>query len=226
MKPVIVFDLNETLLDMSGLDPAFARIFDQPEGRELRKKWFAQVLELFMTATITGKYRSFDKLAIDALQMLAAQREREASVDDRTRLEESIAGLTVYPDVRPGLERLKQAGFTVATLTNSGRKSATTHLERAGVRALFDEVLSVEAVERYKPAREAYEYAAKALKVDLGDILLVAAHGWDIAGAKAAGCDAAFLARPGKALSPHGPEPKYQARDLVRLAETIAAHRR
>ena len=79
------------------------------------------------------------------------------------------------------------------------------HLEHSRIRALFDKVLSVDAVERYKPAREAYEHAAMALKVDLGDILLVAAHGWDIAGAKAAGCEAAFLARPEKVLSPGGP---------------------
>ncbi|HKO16652.1 MAG TPA: haloacid dehalogenase type II [Gemmatimonadaceae bacterium] len=222
MKPVIVFDLNETLLDMSGLDPAFARIFERPDGSELRKKWFKQVLELFLTATITGKYRSFDNLTDDALQMLAAQQGRRAGAEDRARLEKSVAELTAYPDVRPGLERLKHAGFTVATLTNSGNKSATMHLEHAGLRELFDEILSVEAVERYKPAREAYEYAAKALKVDVGDIILVAAHDWDIAGALAAGCKAAFVRRPEKVLSPGADEPQFDGRDVRELSEQFA----
>ncbi len=223
MKPVIVFDLNETLLDMSGLDPTFARIFEQPDGSELRKKWFKQVLELFLTATITGKYRSFDKLTNDALQMLAAQQGREAGAEDRARLEEGIAKLTAHPDVRPGIERLKQAGFTVATLTNSGKKSATMHLEHAGIRDLFDEVLSVDAVERYKPAREAYEYAAKELKVGLGDIVLAAAHAWDIAGALAAGCKTAFVRRPEKVLSPGGEGPQFEAQDVRELAEQLLA---
>lgn len=225
MNPVIVFDLNETLLDMSALDPTFARIFGTADGAELRKRWFRQVLELFLTATVTGKYRRFDKLADDALRMLAAQRGREAGASDRASLEEAIAALSAYPDVRPGLERLTKAGFTVATLTNSAKKSAIRHLEHAGIEALFDAVLSVDEIERYKPAREAYEYAAKELAVKPSDILLVAAHAWDIAGAMAAGCEAAFIARPEKVLNPAGPKPAFEARDVSALAEQVVARK-
>ena len=221
MKPIIVFDLNETLLDMSALDPTFSQIFVRPDASELRKKWFQQVLELFLTATITGKYRSFDKLTDDALQMLAAQRRREATPDDRALLKEAIAKLQAYPDVKPGLQQLKEAGFTIATLTNSGEKSAKMHLEHAGIREFFDAILSADAVERYKPARQAYEYAAKKLEVDVDDIVLVAAHAWDIAGALAAGCRTAFVARPEKVLSPSGPEPEFKARDVQELSEQL-----
>ena len=86
MKPVILFDMNETLLDISSLDATFARIFEPAGAAETRKKWFKQVLELFLTATVIGTYRSFDKLTDDALQMIAAQRGREASADDRAAL--------------------------------------------------------------------------------------------------------------------------------------------
>ncbi|MCY7380689.1 MAG: HAD hydrolase-like protein, partial [Gemmatimonadaceae bacterium] len=81
---------------------------------------------------------------------------------------------------------------------NSTAKSATTLLEHAGIRDLFDHVLSVDAIERYKPAREAYEYAAKELRVNLGDFVLVAAHAWDIAGAMAAGAATAFVTGAGR----------------------------
>ena len=67
MKPVILFDMNETLLDMAALDPVFARIFDAGDGTALRKEWFAQLLELFLTATVIDEYRSFDRLTDDAL---------------------------------------------------------------------------------------------------------------------------------------------------------------
>ena len=80
---MIVFDMNETLLDLSSLDPAFAQIFSHADGAELRTAWFRQLLELFLTATITGAYRSFDKLSDDALQLLKGQRGSEASADDR-----------------------------------------------------------------------------------------------------------------------------------------------
>ena len=223
MKPVIVFDLNETLLDMSALDPAFARIFPRADGSAMRKTWFSQVMELFLTAAITREYRSFDKLTDDALQMTAARQGGEARAEDRAALREALGKISPYPDVRPGLQRLKEAGFTVATLTNSTAKSATTLLEHAGIRDLFDHVLSVDTIERYKPAREAYEYAAKQLRVNVGGILLVAAHDWDVAGAMSAGAAAAFVKRPGKVLSPGRPTPQFQSHDVRELAEQIVA---
>lgn len=223
MKPTILFDMNETLLDMSSLDSTFAKIFEPAAATETRKKWFKQVLELFLTATVIDEYRSFDKLTDDSLQMIAAQRGREASADDRAALKKALAELRAYPDVQPGLRQLKQARFTVATLTNSTEDAARKLVGHAGLDALFDQVLSADAVKRYKPARDAYEYAAEKLGVKTGDICLVAAHGWDIAGAHAAGCQTAFIARPEKVLSPGAPKPGLQARDVSELAAQLVA---
>ncbi|MDQ2665631.1 MAG: haloacid dehalogenase type II [Gemmatimonadota bacterium] len=223
MKPTIVFDLNETLLDMSALDPAFARIFSKANGSAVRKAWFSRVSELFLTIAITGEYRSFDKLTDDALQMTAAAQHGEVSADDRAILKQALGEIPPHPDVRPGLEQLKEGGFTIATLTNSTARAATTLIERAGLRDLFDAVLSVDAIQHYKPSREAYAYAAAQLRVNLGDIVLVAAHDWDIAGAMAAGATAAFVQRPEKVLSAGRPMPQFQSPHLQDLCEQIVA---
>lgn len=222
-KPVIVFDLNETLLDLSALDPTFARIFATGNGAELRTAWFRQVLELFLTATVIDDYRSFDELTADALQMLVVQRGKSPDRRDGALLKEALGGIPAYPDVRPGLDRLREAGFTVATLTNSTKQSAERLLESAGLRPLFDHVLSADDVRRYKPAREAYEYAARQLDVGLDEIVLVAAHAWDIAGAMSAGCMAAFVERPQKALSPAAKQPEFSADGIEALAEQLVA---
>lgn len=224
MKPVLVFDMNETLLDMSALDPTFAQIFGQASGAELRKKWFRQVLELFLTATITGEYRSFDKLTDDALQMLARQQGREASAKDRAALKEAAMKVPAHPDVRRGLTRLKTAGFRLAVLSNSGKMTSTALLKLAAIDDQLEQVLSADAVKKYKPAREAYEYAARELEVQPGDIVLVAAHAWDIAGAMAAGCEAAFIARPEKVLNPGGRKPRFEASDIAALAEQLVVN--
>ncbi len=76
-------------------------------------------------------------------------------------------------------------------------------------------------MKRYKPAREAYEYAARELGVGTGDILLVAAHAWDVAGAMAAGCKAAFVQRPGKSLNPLGKKPDLVVTDLRDLERKL-----
>jgi 2-haloacid dehalogenase len=81
--------------------------------------------------------------------------------------------------------------------------------------------LSVEAVRRFKPAAETYRMAAKELGVDIGDIRLVAAHDWDIAGALRAGCAAAFIARPGKVLGPSAERPDIVGKDLREVTDQI-----
>lgn len=221
MKPVIVFDMNETLLDLSALDPTFAGIFGAASGTELRKQWFKQVLELFLTATITGEYRSFDKLTDDALQMLAIQQGREASAMDRAALKDAQMQIPAHSDVRPGLVRLKAAGFRLAVLSNSTEKASMGLLKFAGLDDQLEKVLSADAVERYKPAREAYDYAVRVLGVKAKEIVLVAAHAWDVAGAMAAGCGAAFVERPGKVPDPGGKKPLFRAGDITALAEQI-----
>ena len=223
MKPVIVFDMNETLLDMAALDPTFARIFDGADGAALRTEWFAQLLALFLTATVIDEYRRFDELTGDALAMLAARHGATLDDADRAAFKEALGRIPAYADVRPGLERLAAAGFTVATLTNSTRESAVRLLEQAGIRELFAHVLSADEVQRYKPAREAYAHAAAEIGVELDRIVLVAAHAWDVAGAMAAGCTAAFVDRPGKTPDPGAPAPQLRARDVDELARQLVA---
>ena len=222
MKPVqvIVFDANETLLDLVALDPLFARAFGDARAREA---WFTQLLQLFLTATVVDAYRPFDVLGDAALDLVAAQRGVGLAAGDRAAIREALLALPAHPDVLPALYRLKAAGLRLAVLTNSTERSATAQMRRAGLTGYFDAVLSVDAVKRYKPAREAYRYAAEALKVDLGAIRLVAAHGWDVAGALAAGCRAAFVARPGKALDPTGRHPDIVGPTMTDVAEQIAA---
>lgn len=220
MPRVILFDLNETLLDLSSLDPVFQRVFGDDRARHI---WFGQVVELFMTATIIDDYQAFDELTAAALEMVPEQRRMALSDEDRSAVRAAMGRLPAYPDVRPGLERLEAAGLRLATLTNSKERSATALVERAGLRRFFERVLSVDAVRRYKPAREAYEYAADQLGVRITDLRLVASHSWDVAGALKAGCRAAFLGRPGKSLNPNGVRPDVIGTDLYEVAERIIA---
>lgn len=220
MARVIVFDLNETLLDLSALDHPFQRVFGTAD---VRTPWFKQVLELFLTATVIDAYRPFAEVTDAALAMVARQREVQLTDDDRNHIRAAMRALPAYPDVRPALEQLKGAGLRVATLTNSGAQAVRDHLEHTGLTTLFDLVLSVDAVGRYKPARAAYEYAAARLEVGLADIRLVAAHSWDVAGAMRAGCAAAFVARPNQVLDSTGPAPEIVGRNLAEVAARIIA---
>jgi len=111
----------------------------------------------------------------------------------------------------------------VAALTNNTLAVATAQLEAAGIADRFERILSADAVARLKPAPEAYAMAARELDVPIADIRLVAAHGWDVAGAMASGAAAAFVARPHAALDPAARSPDIVAPDLVSVARRIIA---
>jgi 2-haloacid dehalogenase len=125
--------------------------------------------------------------------------------------------------VEEGLSRLRDAGFRLATLTNSTRQVGEAQIDNSGLRDYFEQTLSADTAQRLKPAPEPYRMAAESLGVELGEIRLVAAHGWDIAGALRAGCAAAFVARRGKALFPTAPPPDVVGTDLQEVADRIVA---
>lgn len=222
MPNVIVFDVIETLLDLRALDPYFVQVFGDAGVRE---QWFGRVLKTALTTTVTGPYQDFGKIGQAALGMTAQLRGVEVSDENRQGLREALANVPAHPDVVGGLSMLKEAGFRLATLTNNPRSSCETQLWNANLLGFFDLVLSADDVQRLKPAPEPYRYAAQQLGVDVAELWMVAAHGWDMEGARQAGCRTAFVARPGHVLNPladpptvTGPNLEVVAAELLRQA--------
>lgn len=218
MKKLIVFDVNETLLDLKALDPQFEQIFGDAA---VRGSWFSQVLRNSLVATITGQYDDFGKIAGAALEMTAQLHNIQLSDEDRAAIMGGIRSLPPHPDVIPGLEKLKAAGFRLFTLTNSPPRVVDAQLQNAGLSGYFEKSFSVDAIRKFKPDAEVYRMTAKELGVNVDQIRLVAAHDWDIAGALLAGCSAAFIARPGHVLNPAMPAPDIVGKDLIETAERI-----
>jgi len=111
--------------------------------------------------------------------------------------------------------------FRLVALTNSPADVAEAQMRNGGLRDLLEAVYSADLVRALKPAAAPYRMVAERAGVPIGDVRLVAAHGWDIAGALAAGCRAAFVARPGAVLYPHGPQPDVSAADLEGVADAL-----
>lgn len=218
MKPVLLFDVNETLLDLRPLDAPFARLFGDAA---VRSAWFAQMLQLSFVGTITSEYVDFTTAQHAALRMIAERRGVELTTADADEIVGMMSRLPPHQDVRAALERLSAEGFRLATLTNSLGSVAEAQLANAGIRDLFDRALSADAVKKLKPAPEPYRMAASEFGVPVADTCLIAAHAWDIAGALAAGCQAAFVSRPGAVLSPLGRRPGIVARDVAEVAEML-----
>ncbi len=218
MPQVIVFDVNGTLLDIQALAPELERLFGSAVSV---REWFGEVLQYSVGTTLAGDYAEMDEIASAVLKMTAFRIGGKLADAGITAVKQCLTSLPPFADVKPALATLKAAGFRLATLSNSSTQSLETQLGNAGLTEYFEQTLSVDGVRRYKPAPEAYHAAAEALRVRPSDLLLVAAHGWDVFGAMRAGCRAAFVSRPGQALFPLGPEPDYSAQDLLALVSQI-----
>ena len=216
----IVFDVNETLLDITTLEPLFARLF---ADSQMLREWFAQLVLYSQTMTLSGRYAPFGELGIGALKMTAAIHKVTLIDSDIEELKDRMSKMPAHPDVIPALTKLREAGFRLVTLTNSASGASPTPLEKADISHFFEQHFSVETVRKFKPASETYQMVAKELSVEMSDLCLVACHLWDTIGAQAAGCRAAFLTRPHNALlsAPNVPTPDFMASDLVTLAEQI-----
>lgn len=217
---IIVFDVNETLLDITTLESLFDRVFGD---RSSLREWFAQLILYSQTMTLSGLYTSFGELAVGTLRMVASIHGVTVTNSDIDELKARMNTMPAHPDVVPALTQLRDAGFQLVTLTNSASASSPTPLERAGLGGFFERAFSVEVARKFKPAPETYRHVAQEMNVETSDLCLVACHLWDTIGAQAAGCSSALITRPHNAILPAAgvPVPNFTAADLTDLAEQI-----
>lgn len=218
MSRIIVFDVNETLLDVQALAPHFERLFGD---KSVLREWFSLLLLHSEAATVAGPYFDFGTLAGAALEMVGASRSQPVPLIEKRKVLDDILRLPPHPEVKDALRILKDAGLRMVTLTNSSAKAVEQQVRNAGLSEFFERNFSVDPLRRYKPAPETYRMVAAELRVRTSDLRLVAAHGWDILGAMQAGCSAAFVARPGKTLFPLVEPPDVIGPDLRVVAGEI-----
>ncbi|WP_371833653.1 haloacid dehalogenase type II [Shewanella sp. H8] len=221
-KPkVIIFDVNETLLDLENMRKSVGAALN---GREdLLPLWFSTMLHHSLVVSATGDYQTFGSIGVASLQMVAEINGIAITPEQaKTAILTPLRSLPAHPDVAEGLAKLKAQGYKLVTLTNSSLEGVTLQLKNANLSQYFDANLSIESVGVFKPHLKTYQWAIKDLGVNASEALMVAAHGWDIDGANKAGLQTAFIRRPGKVLFPLAAQPDYNVLDVNELASTLA----
>lgn len=216
---LILFDVNETLSDMS---PLAGRFEDVGLPGRLAQTWFAGLLRDGFALTITGTRPSFRQVGAEHLRVLAHEfgldRELEDAVD---HVMESFMSLEVHPDVPQGIRRLRALGIRLVTLSNGSPVVAERLLAGAGVRELVEAVMSVDEGSAWKPAPAAYLEALERCEVAPERAMLVAIHPWDVHGARAAGLGGAWINRGGGRYPAYLTPPSVTAGSLTRLVDLL-----
>ena len=147
MTRVCVFDVNETLLDMTALDPPFERAFGRPG---VRREWFGQFLQSAFVSTITDAYTDFGTIGRAALEMVARRNVVELTVDEQDAILGTMRKLPPHPEVPAALERLRDAGIRLAAFDELDRDrrhgAARQRRDRPALRA--------DPVGRHRPAAQ------------------------------------------------------------------------
>ncbi len=194
----VVFDLYGTILTIesmrthvaaAGIDDADAFV----------AYWRRKQLEYSFLRTIAGAYEDFDSLTLASLRHACEQLGHELDPHQAVSLAAAWRTMPAYSDVAPALQSLAARGFPLAVLTNGTPSSANAALEAAGVRHLLADVLSVEAVQAYKPDPRVYALATERFRCEPNEVVFVSSNGWDAWGALEFGFTVAWCNRAGNA---------------------------
>ena len=218
-KPkLLIFDVNGTLLNMESIKEAINRAYKHPGAFT---QWFSWLLQYSLVDSVTKSYHTFSEIAKASLQMTANSLQADVSEAFVKDILKAMQQLPPYPEVTEGLRMLKQANYKMVTLTNSAPSAQQKQLEFAHLQDFFEDTFSVDKVKLYKPHPETYRYVLDKMDIKAEEAMLIAAHGWDIAGAVRANLQAAFIASKEQALYPLAEKPRFVYDNLISLAEEL-----
>lgn len=216
---LLIFDVNETLSDLSPLGTRFADL-GLPE--HLADLWFAGLLRDGFALTAAGGSAPFAQIAAESLRVLFTSERTDRELEDAVaHVMDGFSGLGVHPDVIEGVQSLRELGLRLVTLSNGSASVAESLLSAAGVRDHFERLLSVEDAGAWKPAGLSYAYALKQCQVERSEAMLVAVHPWDTDGATRAGLSTAWINRHDARYPSYFRPPSVHAHSLVDLAQQL-----
>lgn len=186
---VVVFDVLETLLDLS---PLAARLEQVGQSGSLLGPWFMRFQRDAMALTLAGDAAPFEPVARQALRTETQHTVTEADID---YVLAGFATLPAFDDAAPALRTLSQAGVTVGCLTVGSPDNTRSFLEGAGLAGFVDHVITAQAAGMWKPHPDIYRFAAEQMHTPIEHMALVAVHAWDCHGARRAGALAGWCAR-------------------------------
>ena len=210
----VLLDVNETLLDLSGLQPAFDTL-GLPDALPL---WFARTLRNGFALAASGDCRPFADVARATLVSLDPARLKTADAD---AILQAFARLQPHPDVEPGLRAFAEAGVPAITLTVGDAETVARIFDAHGLGGLVAGHLSAADFGRWKPVPAPYLAGCLALGLPPGEVTMVAAHSWDLHGAHRAGLRTAWISRLEQVRPDIFAAPDIEGPDLPSVAAQI-----
>ena len=219
-RDTILFDINETVLDLSSLKPKFKAVFGD---EAVTATWFSMLLHTSTVCVITDIKSNFATLAGTMLDAIAARLGVDLSDEIRADILSSFASLPPHADIKLALTMLQSAGYRTMAFSNSSLKLVTAQIDNAGLTEYFDNIVSVEETGSFKPDPKVYKFVARHINRPIEELRLVATHDWDTHGALSAGMHAAYIDRSGAPYHPQYRRPDVYGTSMDDVVKQIIA---
>jgi 2-haloacid dehalogenase len=216
----LAFDMYGTLVDP-------IRIWKQLEhyipgdAQRIAELWRQKQLEFTFRLTAMERYEDFEQVTRKALDYALAATGHSLDAQQKYLLMSQYNDLERFADVEPGLQRLKEAGFTMVVFSNGNPAMLTAIMEAANLRGYCSGFVSVDEVKVYKPSPIVYRHVANRLARPANEVRLISSNPFDVIGAESAGMQAAWVNRSGGLFDTLATPPKMVVKSLVELAEML-----
>jgi len=221
----LTFDAFGTILDLGGSHaPRLAEFLEtkgaQMTAAELWGRWRTrQRIEQYQDNQFSAGHYGYLDSTRRALRYTLRSLKLPFDDADIARIMKGWQALNPFPDALPGLERLR-GRFKLAVLSNGERDYLATLL-KTRMRVDFDAVISVQDVGVFKPNPQVYRYAARVLRAEPHELMMVSAHSFDAVGARVSGYRAAYVNRYDLPYDETPYRADVDARDFLDLAAKL-----
>ena len=158
MPETLTFDMYGTLVDPLGVQRTLEGRVADPEA--VARRWRETQLRYAALLTAMEHYHDFGWVTERALEHALATSGEAVDPAERRELVAAYDELEAFPDTRPGLERLREAGHFLAVFSNGTRAMIERVVSGAGIADCFDDLISVDEVGTFKPSPRVYRHAA------------------------------------------------------------------
>ena len=216
----LAFDMYGTLVDPIRIWKQLERYLPD-DAQRIAELWRQKQLEHTFRLTAMERYEDFEQVTRKALDYALATAGREIDTYQRSSLMAQYNDLERFADVEPGLQLLKDAGFTMVVFSNGSPAMLTAIMNTAGLNSYCEGFVSVDEVRAYKPSPKVYQLVANRLGRPIGQVRLISSNPFDVVGAEAAGMQASWVNRSGDIFDTLAPPPQSVVGSLVELAERL-----
>ncbi len=219
----LAFDMYWTLVDPIRIWKRLERYIPDGDALRVAEVWRQKQLEYTFRLTAMERYEDFEQVTRKSLDYALEAAGRELEAEQKEALMAQYNDLDKFPDVEPGLQRLREAGFTMVVFSNGAPHMLDALMDAAELRPYFEGFVSVDEVKVYKPSPKTYRRVAERLGRQIGEVRLISSNPFDDIGAETAGMQAAWVDRSGGLFDTLAPRPEMVVETLIELADALEA---